>query len=283
MNGYATTCSLSATTSSLSASTSFVSDFQWPEELLDGWRTHKQYLENGSFYLHQVSDDGGKNEKILHCRSGDHLIEEKGPDGVRVEVFRSGSFFAVSKLNSSRHWELRQLSPTPENRVLTAPFVYFAYTMLATEFPDDNDREYTATTPFNPKETFTVEWRVKANPKIHGSLVFDPKVAWGCVELRYINTESIEAKFIGRYDGTHLESVRIEDPKAPETFSLVKFDSNPAPAELFTLEHYGLSETLLGDTPKQPNVNFVLWFGILGVVLLLVSLWLRKSGSLKGA
>ncbi len=268
---------------SLTASTSFASEFEWPKEVLDGWKTHKQHLANGWFYLELLSDNGIMNEKTLYCRNGDQLVEEKGSDGLRVSVFRSGSYFVVAKLDTSSHWDLRQLSPTPEHRIALSPYVYFAYAMFATEFSEDKGHDYIAASPFNPKDKFTVKWRNKDNQKIHGSLVFDPKVAWGCVELRYINQDSIEAKFIGEYSGSNLKSVRIEDPKSPETFSMFMINSDPAPAEKFTLEHYGLSEKLLGDKPLQPRNNSILLFGTIGVVLLIVSILIKKSGILKGS
>lgn len=230
---------------SLVLQSSFVSVFQWPSEVLEGWKLHKQYLENGSFLLKQHSDAGPESKKTLYCRNGEYVLEDIDDNEVRVSVFRSGSYFVVAKQHSSSRWELRQLSPTPENRIALSPYAFFPYAFFGTEFPDDKYREYSATSPFNPNEKFTVGWRNKANPKIHGSLVFDPKKSWGCVEMQYINENAIEAKHIATYDSMHLSSVRIVDPKSPETFSLVMISPSPARAELFTLEHYGHSEDLL--------------------------------------
>ncbi|MFN7733876.1 MAG: hypothetical protein ACK5OB_18405 [Pirellula sp.] len=258
-------------------------EFQWPKEVLNGWQKHKQFLNNGTFYLEQASDNGIRNEKTVYCRNGDQLIEEKGPDGIRVSVFRSGSYFVVSKLKDATHWDLRQLSPTPENRIVLSPYLYFPYAFFATEFSNDNTREYFAESPFHSGESFKVGWRSRSNPDIHGTLVFDPKVSWGCTELRYVNQDSVEAKLIAEYDSGMLKSVRIEDPKSPETFSLVRAFSDAAPAEMFRLEHYGLSEDLLGGTPEQTRDYSMLVFGAIGVVLLVVSFWIKKSGVLKGS
>ncbi|MCE2801830.1 MAG: hypothetical protein LW724_20055 [Planctomycetaceae bacterium] len=267
------------------------SGFEWPDEIKSALQNHKRRMANGEFYFSFDAAEQPRVDGRLECNDGRYRIQFQYPDSPEIVlVSRNEASFRLIKDMSTKVWKPSLLARQPYERLTVFPDLHFSFAFNGTDFlslPAGNldlfDGEYSPN-----GDAYVVSWRVVDETQTgpSGKFAFRKKYGWGCVEVRQnlstggtmISSSEYEVESNAATPPLLTKVVTESNGQRETTMVLRQVEPNPADPDRFSLEHFGLSEDLLGVKSKRSwDFPWYLVFIFVGISLLGVRFLINRS------
>jgi hypothetical protein len=262
------------------------SGFEWPEEIKRGLQKHKLRMGNGEFFFSFDAASQPLVDGKMECNNGQYRIQFQYPDSPEIVlVSRNDASFRLVKDIPTKIWKPSTLARQPYAKLAVFPDLHFPFAFNGTDFltmPTKNMELLDGNFSSNGEE-YSVSWHVKDEIEASGKFVFKREFAWGCAEvithLEAGGATVARAEYSGLPDSPLLSKVTTASNGERETTTVLRLlDAKAVPPDRFSLEQFGLSESLLGGNKPEPTrFPWYVVFLIVGVSLLVVCLVVKKK------